>query len=341
VYEAGPLVEYYPSMASMLVAEGRFAAARTYIETALQLDPFSSINYHLKGFIDYCEEKYDTAIESFEKGVALKSDFKTSTLYWGQSLLLMGKGNEGLTFFEKLPEDETEDVMRLGGTTMAYAVLGNQEQAEKGIVKLEAALETDLMGRAMNLLILCNALLGKTSETMRLIEQGIAQRLPMMIYIFVEPILKPFYGIPRFQELRREVLGEGSEKGATKRKYQKSLFSKAQLKSYKKQLDVLLLEEEPYLDPNLTLRSLAEMIEIPSNHLSQLLNEGYGKNFADFVNTYRLETFKAKVADASQRHLTILALAYDSGFNSKTVFNTYFKKTMGTTPRAYWKKIVA
>ena len=92
------------------------------------------------------------------------------------------------------------------------------------------------------------------------------------------------------------------------------------------------------MDPNLTLPLLAEMMEIPSNHLSQLLNEGYGKNFADFVNTYRLEAFKAKVADKSQRHLTILALAYDSGFNSKTVFNTYFKKTMGTTPSAYWKK---
>tara|TARA_R110002049_G_scaffold151464_2_gene315073 strand:+ start:151 stop:2487 length:2337 start_codon:yes stop_codon:yes gene_type:complete len=340
VYEAGPTVEYYPSMASTLVAEGRFAAARTYIETALQLDPFSSVNYHLKGFIDYGEEKYESAIASFEKAVELKSDFKTSTLYWGQALLLMGKGDEGLAFFEKLPKDETEDVMRLGGTTMAYAVLGKKEKAEQGIARLEAALETDLMGRAMNLLILCNALLGRTSETIKLMEQGIAQRLPMMIYLFVEPILKPLNGIARFQELRREVLGEGSQFGNSKRKYQKSLFDNTLLKKYIIQLDRLMLEEEPYLDPNLTLRALAEMMQIPSNHVSQLLNEGYKKNFSDFVNTYRLETFKAKVADPSQRHLTILALAYDSGFNSKTVFNTYFKKTMGTTPRAYWKKII-
>tara|TARA_R110002096_G_scaffold417344_1_gene620960 strand:+ start:119 stop:2452 length:2334 start_codon:yes stop_codon:yes gene_type:complete len=341
VYEAGPLVDYYPSMASILVAEGSFGAARTYIETALQLDPFSSINYHLKGFIDYCEEKFDAAITAFEKGVELKVDFKTSTLYWGQSLLLMGKGKEGLAFFEKLPQNETEDIMRLGGTTMAHAVLGNKDKAEKGIAMLEVAMETDFMGRAINLLILCNALLGKVPETIRLIEQGVAQRLPMMIYIFVEPILKPFFGVPRFQELRRKVLGEDSKLSTNKRKYQKSLFNKKQLKEYRENLDRLMLEEEPYIDPNLTLPILAEMMEIPSNHLSQLLNEGYGKNFADFVNSYRLEAFKAKVADKSQRHLTILALAYDSGFNSKTVFNTYFKKTMGTTPSAYWKKIVS
>ncbi|MCM4173840.1 adenylate/guanylate cyclase domain-containing protein [Arenibacter sp. TNZ] len=341
VYEAGPIVEYYPSMASTLVAEGRFAASRIYIETALQLDPFSSINYHLKGFIDYCEEKYESAIVSFEKAVVLKPDFKVSTLYWGQALLLLGKGEEGLAFFEKLPRDETEDVMRLGGTTMAYAVLGKKEQVENGIVKLEAALETDLMGRALNLLILCNALLGKTQETIKLIEQGVAHRLPMMLYLFVEPILKPMYGMRSFQKLRREVLGEDSQFESSKRKYQKSLFNNALLKKYKRQLDRLMLEEQPYLDSNLTIRALAERIQIPSNHLSQLLNEGYGKNFSDFVNTYRLETFKAKVADPSQKHLTILALAYDSGFNSKTVFNTYFKKTMAITPRAYWKKTIA
>jgi len=50
--------------------------------------------------------------------------------------------------------------------------------------------------------------------------------------------------------------------------------------------------------------------------------------------------FKSKVADPNQRQLTILALAYESGFNSKTVFNTFFKKMMGQTPKAYWKEVV-
>lgn len=99
-------------------------------------------------------------------------------------------------------------------------------------------------------------------------------------------------------------------------------------------------EENPYLNPELSLRILAEMMKIPPNHLSQLLNEGFDKNFSEFVNSYRLETFKSKVADPSFQHLTILGLAYESGFNSKTVFNTFFKKTMGKTPKAYWKEVV-
>lgn len=73
--------------------------------------------------------------------------------------------------------------------------------------------------------------------------------------------------------------------------------------------------------------------------MSQLLNEGFEQNFADFINSYRLEDFKAKLGTASAHQLTLLALAYDSGFNSKTVFNTFFKKKMRVTPKAYWNQL--
>ena len=81
-------------------------------------------------------------------------------------------------------------------------------------------------------------------------------------------------------------------------------------------------------------------MDIPPNELSQLLNEGFQQNFSEFVNGYRLKTFKNKVADPKLQHLTLLALAYESGFNSKTVFNTFFKKKMGMTPRTYWKQVI-
>ena len=99
--------------------------------------------------------------------------------------------------------------------------------------------------------------------------------------------------------------------------------------------------EKPYLDPGLSLGGLAQMLGIPANQLSQLLNEGFDQNFAEFINSYRLEIFKSKVADPKMRSFTILALAYESGFNSKTVFNTYFKKIMGQTPMSYWKEMTS
>lgn len=339
-FEIRPTVEFYQSMASNLVAERKFEAARNYIETALQLDPFSEINHHLQGFINYAQEEYEEAIKWFEKAVQLKPGFITPTLYWGQALLLMGRAKEGLAFFQKLPEDEPGDLTKLGFTTLAYAALGDSNQTEVGISKLEAALETDLVSRAISSLILCYAMLGNQEKALQFIEQGVAFRLPMMVYLYTEPILKPLHSLPRFRELVRQVLGEKTTFDLSKRKYKKPLLDKALLKNYKLQLEALMSKEKPYLEPDLTLRSLAQRLNIPSNHLSRLLNEGFDQNFAEFINTYRLETFKAKVADPAQRQLTILALAYDSGFNSKTVFNTFFKKTMGMTPKAYWKKVV-
>lgn len=84
-------------------------------------------------------------------------------------------------------------------------------------------------------------------------------------------------------------------------------------------------EDEVFLDPELSLRSLAQHMNLPANHMSQLLNEGFQQNFANYANTYRLEDFKARLQDPRAHHLMLLALAYDSGFNSKTVFNTFFK----------------
>ena len=91
----------------------------------------------------------------------------------------------------------------------------------------------------------------------------------------------------------------------------------------------------------MNLLGLANMLGIPANQLSQLLNEGFDQNFAEFINSFRLEIFKSKVADPKMRSFTILALAYESGFNSKTVFNTYFKKIMGQTPMSYWKEVTS
>ena len=95
--------------------------------------------------------------------------------------------------------------------------------------------------------------------------------------------------------------------------------------------------EAVYLDQDLTLRSLAESVDLHPNKLSWLINEHIGKNFNEYVNTYRLEAFKQRALDPTNSHLTLLGLAYESGFNSKTAFNTVFKKLVGMTPKAFQK----
>ena len=338
-FEIRPTVDYYQSMASTLVVEGKFDAAENYIGTAIQIDPFSAINFHLKGFIFYVREEYGAAIEYFEKSLRLKSDSQLSLLEWGQSLMLLGRKAEALAFYENLP-DLPGDLLKLGGITLAHAALGNFAEAKKDMAELEQALQTPQMERAMNLLILCHTVLGNHERALDLIAEGVQLKLMLIVYMPIDPMLKPLRQYPRFEKLMQPILGEKTKAEEPKRKYKKSLLDAADLKKYKHQLEQLMAREKPYLNPDLTLRSLAEMLDLPSNYLSQLLNEGFDQNFAEYVNSYRLETFKSKVADPDYSHLTILGLAYESGFNSKTVFNSFFKKQMGMTPKAYWKKVV-
>ncbi|NRB52458.1 MAG: helix-turn-helix domain-containing protein [Saprospiraceae bacterium] len=340
-FEIRPTVEFYQSMASALTAEQKFEAALEYVEVAIQLDPFTAINHHMKGFIFYVQEKYAQAIEQFSRALKLNPDFITSTLSKGQALLLAGRMKEGLRCFEELPPKQENEVIRLGGKTLAHALMGNVDQAAPGILQLEGMMQTDSMGQVLNFLLYSKSALGNDDEVFPLIEQAIRLRLPMLVFLPAEPLLKPLRTKPRFQELMEQILGKPTSHTASKKQYKQSLLDRKLIEQYKEQLESLMSEKDPYLDPNLTLRALAEMMEISPNHLSRLLNEGLDKNFSEYVNSYRLEAFKVKIADPSLKHLTILGLAYESGFSSKTVFNSYFKKMMGLTPKTYQKEIKA
>lgn len=105
----------------------------------------------------------------------------------------------------------------------------------------------------------------------------------------------------------------------------------------KTKLEKLMAEETPYINPKLTLSDLASMIGTNTHDLSRAINQGFGKNFNDFVNSYRVHDFKKKMTDKSFANHTFLAVAFMVGFNSKTAFNRSFKKLTGQTPGDFFK----
>lgn len=111
---------------------------------------------------------------------------------------------------------------------------------------------------------------------------------------------------------------------------------KAELaQQYHQRLLDYMSSRKPYLEPKLSLGHLAEELDISANHLSQVINQYEDKNFFDFVNAYRVDEFKQRVADPANSSYSILAIALDSGFNSKSSFNQVFKKLSGKTPSQY------
>lgn len=100
----------------------------------------------------------------------------------------------------------------------------------------------------------------------------------------------------------------------------------------------LMEQEKIYQEPELTLQQLAEKLDLPSYQASQAINDGLKKNFYDLVNGYRVEEAKRLLLDDKNRNYTILSVGFEAGFNSKTTFNTVFKKFTGQTPTEFRNK---
>ena len=126
---------------------------------------------------------------------------------------------------------------------------------------------------------------------------------------------------PADQRQPRSGLGEGEA---------------ARLKS---ELLALMARERPHRDPDLTLASLAELLDSTPHKVSELLNAELGQTFYDFVNGYRVDEVRRRLAEPKAKHLSVLTLAMDAGFASKSTFNDVFKKRTGQTPSTYRKAL--
>ena len=96
-----------------------------------------------------------------------------------------------------------------------------------------------------------------------------------------------------------------------------------------------MTDKEPFLNPSLTIQELANQIDIPVRDLSVLINHKMDQHFFDFVNEYRIQKAMTILKDKSKSDLTVLEILYEVGFNSKSSFNTSFKKYTNLTPTAY------
>mgnify|MGYP002779807909 CR=1 FL=1 len=104
---------------------------------------------------------------------------------------------------------------------------------------------------------------------------------------------------------------------------------------WKAKIDRLMQEQQPYLQPELTLADVAHQLKTNASMLSGVINGVYRKNFNDFINEYRVEELKRQIRNPQNKHLTLLAVAFECGFNSKSTFNRAFKNTAGVTPKEF------
>lgn len=124
-----------------------------------------------------------------------------------------------------------------------------------------------------------------------------------------------------------------------KRKYSRSGLSETRARKYLESIIVHMEKEKPYLDRSLTIYDLSQQTGISRHHITQVLNDLHGRNFFTFINEYRVAEVISRMKDPAYKNYTLLAIAYDSGFNSKSTFNTIFKNITGLTPTQYLDRL--
>jgi AraC-like DNA-binding protein len=127
------------------------------------------------------------------------------------------------------------------------------------------------------------------------------------------------------------------EEEAESEEQKKKIVSDEELILLRNQLDQFMNKEKPYLDPELNLVKLAGLFDTTPHRLSYVINSGFDKNFFNFINQYRVSEAKLLLANPKMEQFSLLGIAYEAGFSSKTSFNNAFKKMTGLTPSDFKK----
>jgi len=146
-------------------------------------------------------------------------------------------------------------------------------------------------------------------------------------------IITDYYDIPGM--VRPASIARLTAGGSPKHKYAKSGLNDAQLEDYMRRLETIMQSEKAFLMSDLTLPKLATYVDCSVNHLSQVINSGFGMSFFDYLNQHRIEYAKNMLSDYDDHNSAILNVAFAVGFNSNSAFYAAFKKCSGQTPAQY------
>lgn len=147
--------------------------------------------------------------------------------------------------------------------------------------------------------------------------------------------------VPETKTSAEKISTEQTAVPENKKKYNKSGLTTEMTGKIAADLQVLMQQKKLYKDNELTLQRLADTLQVHPNYLSQVINGQEEKNFYDYINSLRIGEFIRLSALPENRQYTILSLAMDCGFNSKSSFNKYFKKVTGLSPSDYLQNVKA
>lgn len=319
------------AMAELFIALGFFEEALVYAKRLLVVDPLSANNHYTLAHIYYYDGKYQKALEIINYALTLNSNFELAHHLKAYCLIWLNDRQGFDAHIQNTTLNHEKDLL--------FQLINDRkfEISETDLKQLKEGFGETLIS-PYNLFILSQT--SYKHYAFSRLEEMILQKRGQIINYRQDPFLKPLHKIPGFKDLHLSNLSydDIDETQTVETKASSSVLNQDEIDKLKENILIYFKEKEPYLNPELSLKFVADALELNTNKVSFLINQAFNSNFNDFVNGYRLKYFKTIALNPKNAHLTILGLAYDSGFNSKSVFNTFFKKVEGITPSRWIKE---
>lgn len=320
-------------MSFLYIITGEKAKSKKHLDIAKALNPISEETQFFHGYYHYMIEDFEKSLELLNKCIVANDKNIPAYSVKPLCLLKLGRYDEVIPYFDQIPQEVVILGEKTGAIALTYALKKDVENTQKyqGLIEEQAKEPNGFT--ADSYIFMLNVVLGQFDKAFEWMDNAIKNKSSLLLLRFADPLMNDLKKDPRYLAYKNEIfkVEEAQSIGSEK----KELLNASTAQKYQELVLENIKEHHPYLDSSLSLRSFAEQVKIHPNQLSWLLNESFGKNFNEFINHYRIETFKSLAKDPLNAHITIMGLAYDSGFNSKTAFNTYFKKETGLTPKQF------
>ena len=299
-------------------------------------DPLHAITHWQLGLCYYFAQQFEPALQAFEQSLKLDPEYGEALRWKGLVLGYLGRFEEGLTLIDQALEITNHGELAVLDR-FAVRILSGETG---GIVdEIAAGTYMDPCDPAR-----LYSIMDRPDLAIDCLKKGIAENSMMLVTLKHWWVWDNIREADGSQEIYDQL--NFTEHKSHKADDQSALLVTPSHNSLsEKEITQILgwLQEQikhppVVMDHNLTLRTLADRMGVHPNKLSWVLNEKVGKNFNEYINELRLDIFQQKALDPANSHLSILGLAYESGFTSKTVFNNFFKKKMGVTPKQWLKR---
>jgi YesN/AraC family two-component response regulator len=316
--------------------KGDMKNALKHLSLALDLDPLNHETLFYKAFFNYRNGDYQNSITILDELLNTNSKNIPAFTVKAYNLLCLGETKCALQLLNELPEEVVIIDDKLGIECLARIIDGEIEKSNNLLSILEENAKSLTAIQAHSYLFLSYINLNRFDDAFHLLEKSLSNQSPIFLISYSDPLAKKLRNDIRYYQFEKQIYPDISSVRVVENS-KPDLIDEVTSRIIIKKLEEFIEQESPYLNPDLSLRLLAELIEIHPNQLSWLLNKKINKNFNEFINHYRVSHFKTLALDTSNSHISLIGLAYESGFNSKTTFNTYFKKETGFTPSEFIK----